>query len=107
MRTTRGTDRAGELAALGTFLLLLGIFLTTCTGSLDITDGLKRYDVARNLLDRGEPLATHPLLARYVYLENKRTHKRYRDTNAAGSITPMPFMALSRALPGHTEKRDY
>lgn len=100
-------QRRRLLCAGGFFLTLLGIYLLTTPGRIDIVDGQWRYEVARNWLGTGEPSAAHPYaLPTYGRLVNPATGKIYSVYNAAPSITPMPFMFLSRLLPGHTVERD-
>jgi hypothetical protein len=91
----------------GVFLTLLGLYTLTAPGRIDMIDGQWRYDVARNWLDRGEPVVTDQyLLGTGGATVDRRTGTHYAVYNAAPSITPMPFMLVSRCLPGHTPERD-
>lgn len=94
------------LSTLGLFLGLLGSYLLTSPGRIDFIDGQHRYEVARSWLDVGEPLIQDPALRRLGVVGNPGTGKAYSYYNAAPSITPMPLMAASRWLPGHTPDRD-
>jgi hypothetical protein len=94
------------VCALGLFLALLGLFVVTSGGRLDVGDGLSRHDVARSWLERGHPQVTDTWVKLYWGVPNERTGTTYSMYNAAGSITPIPLMLLSRALPGHTAERD-
>src|SRR5216684_4587797 len=102
-----GEQRNRLLCAGGVFLALLGIYLLTTPGRIDIIDGQWRYEVAKNWLERGEPVvADRWLLATLGQMPNPATGKAYSVYNAAPSVTPMPLMLLSRLLPGHNAERD-
>src|SRR2546426_678190 len=94
--------------AIGVFLALLGFYLLTAPGRIDIIDGQWRYEVAKNWLERGEPVvADRWLMATRGQMPNPATGKVYSVYNAAPSVTPMPLMLLSRLLPGHNAERDH
>jgi hypothetical protein len=85
----------------------MGLYLLTSPGRIDFIDGQRRYEVAKNWLDQGEPVVTDHYLGNIgVQLVNRRTGQTYSVYNAAPSLTPMPLMALSRLLPHHTPQRD-
>jgi len=91
--------------ALGLFLCLLGLYVLTSPGRIDMIDGQVRYEVARNWLDRGRPDVLDPALIPSA-LTVKTPAGVYGVYNAAASVTAMPMMLLSRAVPGHTAERD-
>ena len=94
--------------ATGVFLALLGIYFLTAPGRIDSIDGQFRYEVAKNWLDRGEPLVADPYLRPTVgHLLNPKTGKTYSGYNAAPSVTAMPLLLLSRLLPGRHVERDH
>lgn len=91
--------------ALGLSLLLLGLYVLTSPGRIDMIDGQVRYEVARNWIDRGRPVVLDGALIP-TGLAVKTPGGVYGAYNAAASVTAMPMMLLSRALPGHTAERD-
>ena len=95
----------GSLAASGLFLFLLASYVLTNAGRIDIIDGQVRYDVAKNWIEVSDPIVRDPALFVSPYLV-KKGQPSYSTYNGAASVTPMPLMALSRLLPGHTEERD-
>ncbi|MGI8549268.1 MAG: hypothetical protein ACR2PL_00520 [Dehalococcoidia bacterium] len=100
-------QRKRVLGAIGVFLVLLGIYLFTDPGRIDIVDGYWRYEVAKNWLDVGEPIVTNRnLFVTPGRMLNPVTGKSYSIYNAAPSITPMPLMLLARLLPGRSPERD-
>jgi hypothetical protein len=104
---TMSEQRDRGLCAVAVFLALFAIFLLTAPGRIDSVDGQWRYDVAQNWLSGRGPVVTDPyLLASGEQLVNSRTRKSYSFYDAAPSITPLPFMLLSRLLPGHSAERD-
>src|SRR6202035_4538437 len=103
-----GEQRRRLICATGVFVALLGLYLLTAPGRIDIIDGQWRYEVARNWLDTGEPVvADRWLLATRGQMLNPGNGKSYSVYNAAPSVTPMPLMLLSRLLPGHNTERDH
>jgi hypothetical protein len=100
---TEGQKRA--LCAVGVFLVLLGVYVITNPGRIDIIDGQYRYDVAKNWLDAGEPYCDDPYIAGALE-RDPVTGRSYANYGAGASVTPMPLMLLSRALPGHGDERD-
>jgi hypothetical protein len=102
------SDRQNRwLCVAGLFPALLGLYLLTTPGRIDTIDGQWRYDVARNWLDTGQPVVADPyLLATRLQLLNRGTGKSYAPYNAAPSLAPIPLMAISRLLPGHSAERD-
>ena len=92
-------------AALGIFLALLGIYVATSPGRVDILDGQYRYEVARNWLDQGRPVVQDPYLIP-LGLAVRTPGAVYSAYNAAPSVAAMPLMLFSRALPGHRAERD-
>jgi hypothetical protein len=97
-----------RLGAVGVFLALLGIYLLTAPGRIDIIDGQWRYEVTRNWLDAGEPVVTDPvLLGTGGQVVSPSSGKAYSVYNAAPSVAAMPLMLLSRLLPGHNLARDH
>ena len=71
-------------------------------GRIEIVDGRWRYEVAKNWLDRGEPLiADRVLLAIGEQQFNGKTGKSYSSYNAAPSIAachrPKRAVSLCRA----------
>lgn len=98
--------RSTIVAALGVSLLLLGLYVATSPGRIDMIDGQFRYEVARNWLDVGRPVVLDRALASVAGLRVRTPTAVYSVYNAAGSITPMPLMLLSRALPGHNAERE-
>jgi hypothetical protein len=97
--------RRHAIAALGLFLVLAGLYIYTSPGRIDIIDGQFRYEVARNWLDRGQPIVVDRALIP-IGLSVRTPHGVYAKYNAAASLTAMPLMLLSRALPGHNVERD-
>ena len=98
--------RSTILAALGVSLLLLGLYLATSPGRIDMIDGQFRYEVARNWLDHRRPVVLDRALAGVSGLAIRTPTAVYSVYNAAASITPMPLMLLSRGLPGHGADRE-
>jgi hypothetical protein len=94
------------VCALGVFLVLVGLYVVTNVGRMDVGDGLSRHDVARSWLDRGHPQLTDSWVKLYWGVENPKSGVTYSMYNAAGSLTPIPLMVASRALPGHTTERE-
>ena len=92
-------------AALGLSLCLLGVYVLTSPGRIDMIDGQVRYEVARNWLDLGRPIVLDPTLIP-IALTVKTPHGVYGVYNASASVTAMPLMLLSRALPGHQPERE-
>ena len=92
-------------AALGLSLCLLGVYVLTSPGRIDMIDGQVRYEVARNWLDLGRPIVLDPTLIP-IALTVKTPHGVYGVYNASASVTAMPLMLLSRALPGHQAERE-
>jgi hypothetical protein len=116
------------LCATGVFLALLGLYFLTAPGRIDVGDGQFRYEVAKNWLDRGEPLVADRYLlptvvghrfdpktgktfslyhAAGVVITVPQTGKSYTPYNAAPSVVAMPLMLLSRVLPGQHVERDH
>src|SRR5262245_31780809 len=93
------------MAALGVFLTLVAVYVSSNVGRIDIIDGQVHYDVAQNWRRTGLPQVTDPWLlhTRYVVRTKSLAYSAY---NAAASVTPMPFMVVSRLLPGHSVERD-
>ena len=84
---------------------MLGVYLLTNVGRIDIIDGQIRYEVAANWLDFGEPTIRDRAIARTLLAV--RIHDRtYGTYNAGPSVAAMPLMLLSRLFPGHTAERD-
>jgi hypothetical protein len=98
--------RSWICGALGLFLGFLGLYALTSAGRIDFIDGQYRYEVARNWLDLGAPILVDPPLFFSNPSRHPRTGDAYALYNAGPSVTPMPLMLLSRALPGHTLERD-
>jgi hypothetical protein len=92
-------------AALGLSLCLLGLYILTSPGRIDMIDGQIRYEVARNWLDHGRPVVLDAALFP-IALTVKTPHGVYGVYNASASLTAMPLMLLSRALPGHQVERE-
>jgi len=97
--------RRQAAAALGLFLALAGLYIYTSPGRIDIIDGQFRYEVARNWLDRGEPILVDRALIP-IGLSVRTPHGVYAKYNASASVAAMPWMLLSRALRGHNIERD-
>jgi hypothetical protein len=105
-RETDGGGGPGPVwCYVGLFMVVLGLFGLTSPGRIDIVDGQYRYEVAKNLLETGEPVIADPLIAP-EYLKVSAGDKTYSVYNAAPSIAGLPMMVLSRVLPGHTVDRD-
>ncbi len=95
--------RAG--AAVGLFLALLGLYVLTSPGRIDMIDGQFRYEVARNWLDRGRPdIVDRTLIP--IGLAIMTQNGVYAVYNAAGSVAGMPFILLARALPDSSTERE-
>jgi hypothetical protein len=97
--------RSFRLGTLGLACAVFALYVMTNVGRIDIIDGQIRYDVSANWLDTGQPIVTD----RFVIptsLVLRPPHGAYGAYLAAPSVTPMPFMLLSRLLPGHTTERD-
>jgi len=92
-------------AALGVSLVLLGLYVLTSPGRIDMVDGQVRYEVARNWIDRGRPVVLDRALIS-TGLTVKTPGAAYGVYNAAASVMAMPMMLVSRALPGHGAERD-
>ena len=97
--------RARLLSALGVALAVLALYVLTNAGRIDIIDGQIRYEVAANWLDTGAPtIRDRALLNTPFVIRTERV--AYAVYNAGPSVSAMPLMLLSRALPGHTVERD-
>ena len=92
-------------AALGVALCLLGLYVLTSPGRIDMIDGQVRYEVARNWLDRGRPIVLDDTLTP-IALTVKTGQGDYAVYSASPSIAAMPLLLLCRALPGHREERE-
>jgi len=88
------------LAGWGCFLLLLGLFLFTHPGRIDMLDGQYRYDVSRNILDQHGPVLTDPQLTQWPAPKNPKTGTPYSYYTAPASLLPLPLMALGRLFLG-------
>ena len=91
--------------ALGLSFVLLGLYILTSPGRIDMIDGQVRYEVARNWIDLSRPVVLDRALIS-TGLTVKTPGAAYGVYNAAGSVVAMPMMLVSRALPGHTAERD-
>jgi hypothetical protein len=91
--------------AIGVSLVLLGLYVLTSPGRIDMIDGQVRYEVARNWIDRGRPVVLDRALIS-TGLTVKTPGAAYGVYNAAASVVAMPIMLVSRALPRHTAERD-
>jgi hypothetical protein len=93
------------LCTIGVALTLFGVYVLTNAGRIDIIDGQCRYEVAKNWIEIGIPCSTDPFLDLKLGVD-PLTGFSWVNYNSLSSMTPIPFMLLSRALPGHTEERD-
>jgi hypothetical protein len=91
--------------ALGLSLVLLGLYVLTSPGRIDMIDGQVRYEVARNWIDLGRPVVTDPVLIA-TGLTVKTPGAAYGVYNATATVMAIPMMLASRALPGHSVERD-
>lgn len=89
--------RRRALAAVAMFLILTGVYALTNSGRIDSIDGQYRWEVCRNLLDLHQPTVEDPALYGWA-IKNQTTGKYYANYNAGASVTPMPLMAVARAL---------
>ena len=96
---------ARAISAVGVALFVLGVYLLTSAGRIDIIDGQIRYEVAANWLDHGEPTIRDRALAGTL-LAVRTARGTYGTYNAGPSVAAMPLMVLSRLVPGHTVERD-
>jgi len=98
-------ERAHLLCAAGAFSCFLAIHLLTNAARIDIIDGQVRYDVAASWLDTRAPtIRDRALMGQRVAIRGQDA--TYAAYNAGASLSPMPFMLLSRLVPGHTVERD-
>jgi hypothetical protein len=102
---TSASRRGWSLGLLGLACATFALYVLTNVGRIDIIDGQIRYDVAANWLDTGQPTVTDRFMMP-TSLVLRPPHGAYGAYLAAPSVTPMPFMLLSRLLPGHTIERD-
>jgi len=94
------------MAAWGSFLLLLGIFLFGHPGRIDIIDGQFRFDVSKNILGGIGPRVSDPELLKGPLPKNLETRVPYSYYSAPPSLLPIPLMAASRALVGSKPATD-
>jgi hypothetical protein len=91
--------------ALGVSLVLLGLYIVTSPGRIDMIDGQVRYEVAKDWIDVGRPVVLDRALIS-TGLTVKTPGGAYGVYNAPASVAAMPVMLVSRTLPGHTAERD-
>lgn len=84
---------------LGLFLLVLGVYVLTSPGRIDTIDGEARFDVARSLVVRGQPIMTDPLIGPIVSVPG-RGGFRYSYYGAPASVfaAPLVWLGLKHAL---------
>jgi hypothetical protein len=86
-------------AGLGVFLVVLGIYVLTSPGRIDIVDGEARFDIAYSLVAKGRPIFTDPLIGSLMGVPG-RGGDRYSFYGAPGSVFAMPLVWLGlRAHP--------
>ena len=78
---------------LGVFLVVLGIYVLTSPGRIDIIDGEARFDVTYNWLVRGRPIFTDPWIGPLAGVPG-RDGQLYSYYGAPPSIVAMPLVWL-------------
>jgi len=84
-----------RLACWGAFLLLLGVYLFTHPGRIDITDGQQRFDVAANIVNLHGPILTDANFVDHSP-RNAKTGWCYSFYNAPASVIAVPVMIVNR-----------
>ncbi len=88
------SDRAAKWwIAVGMFLFVLGIYVLTSPGRIDIVDGQARFDVAYNWLVNGRPIIKDSWIGPFMGVPG-RDGLRYAYYGAPGSIFAMPLVGL-------------
>lgn len=77
----------------------LGLYLLTNPGRIESIDGQYRWEVAKNLLDVGEPTVRDQRIFFWA-MPNRETGKMYSGYNIGASATPIPLMVVSHILAG-------
>src|SRR5260370_32191727 len=92
--------RTRRLCAMGVFLALLGLYLLTAPGRIEIIDGQWRHEGAKNWLDDGEaPVTDRHLLLTEGHHVDRGTGPSLLVSNAGPNLPPVPHLPLSRLLP--------
>lgn len=83
---------------LGLFLAILGAYLLTSPGRIDIVDGEARFDVARSLVVKGRPILTDPLIGSLMGIPG-RGGLQYSFYGAPASVfgAPLVWLGLKHA----------
>ncbi len=95
-----------RIAGWGSFLLLLGLFLLSHPGRIDMVDGQFRFDVARNIVNMTGPELTDFYLVQGPLPVNPTTGHFYSYYTAPASLLPIPLMIVSRVLCGISSASD-
>lgn len=93
-------DRQWRIACWGAFFLLLGVYLFSHPGRIDMIDGQYRFDVSRNLINLNGPCVSDYWLVQAPLPTNPKTGNFYSYYTAPASFFPLPLMIASRALLG-------
>jgi len=94
-----GPARLGRndvLAALGLYLLTVSVYLLSGPGRIDMIDGQYRFEVARSLLDVGQPVLRDGRLPGDFAVQGLRGV--VTGYGATVSVLALPLLALGRAL---------
>jgi hypothetical protein len=87
-----------RLAAWGVFLFVLGVFLFSHPARIDAMDAQFRVDVSENILNLEGPHLSDYYTVQYGNPRNPKTGVPYSYYGAAASLTPLPFMFVSRVV---------
>ena len=101
---TSGVADAGELpeskrwriATWGAFLLLLGMFLFSHPGRIDMIDGQFRFEVSKNLTNFSGPMLDDYWLIQGALPTNPKTGQKFSYYTAPASLVAIPMIIVFR-----------
>jgi hypothetical protein len=79
--------------AVGIFLFVLGMYVLSSPGRIDLVDGQVRFDVAYNWLTKGRPVIGDPWIAPFTGVPG-RDRQLYSFYGAPASVFSMPLVWL-------------
>lgn len=94
MRDNEGSRRGNRWIALGLFLFVLGFYLLSSPGRIDIVDGQIRFDVTQSWISTGLPQLRDPALRNYGIAG--RGDRLFAFYNAGPSVAAAPLVWLGR-----------
>src|SRR5215475_12792127 len=80
--------------ATGIFLIVLSVYILSGPGRIDTIDGQNRFNVTYHWLVQGHPTADDPWIPMGI---PGRNGLRYSSYGVAGSLFPIPLVALGLA----------